>query len=583
MKRLKIVLAMIMLTLLTVSGAIQTNTTYADSYYVRVGSHNDYHHALYVKNGTTKEDVVAYCYNAHKSWPGIRDQTVIKYENATNEQFLQLASSNVRDRDHLRKKVMEVCYKGFPRNGTGLEEKYNLPDDAFRFLTQSAIWYYTDSINIEQSGIWYSYNWMMSSYPGARAAYNELINTSVELPSNYTLDLYQNSGKYQNILSTKLSKDYVPPKEYSIEFCKKDESLSGAELKGATLQVLKNDGTKVDEWTSNGSTHKIKLVAGDYIFRETNAPNDYTKVSDIKFRVEANGTISIISKTNPKDEAQVSGSKLTVVDKKIPVVYKSLSVTKKWELYGHAESEIPNSVQVQLYANNVAQGAPVTLDKSKNWSYTWDKLDSSKNYTVQEVNAPDNCVSRVEKVKDGEFVIYNAMKPELTVKKIVRDGEWADKTRQFDFNIELKDENNQPISGTFDYVIEKENGIQVSTGKLVVNNGNAQFKLAHEQKIRIKGLPLKVIYRVQEVTGENAAFVASYATKNIREQKDVPFVQITNENPDNEVTVYNTFKYIVDTGVDLNNDYTMPGAFLLITGILLFGGISVLRFRKRVK
>lgn len=582
MKRLKIVLAMIMLTLLTVSGAIQANTANADSYYVRKEQHGDYGNALYVKNHATGEDVVAYCYNVHKAWPG-REQSVIKYGDATNEQFVQLAGK-VRDPNNLKKQVMEVCYKGFPRNGTGLKEKYNLPDDAFRFLTQSAIWYYTDSINIEQSGIWVFNSWMMDYYPGARAAYNELIQTPVTLPSNYTLDLYKNtSDSLQNILSTKLSKDYVPPKEYSIEFSKKDETLSGAELKGATLQVLKSDGTKVDEWTSNGSTHKIKLVAGDYIFRETNAPTGYTKVSDIKFKVGENGIISIISKTNPKDEAQVSGSKLTVVDKKIPVVYKSLSVTKKWELYGHAESEIPNSVQVQLYANGTKQGDPVTLEKSKNWSYTWDKLDSTKEYTVQEVNTPDNCVSIVEKVKDGEFVIYNAMKPELTVKKIVRDGEWADKTRQFDFNIELKDENNQPISGTLDYVIEKEDGTQVSTGKFVVNNGYAQFKLEHEQKIRIKGLPPKVTYRVQEVTGENAAFVASYATKNIREQKDVPFVQITNENPDNEVTVYNTFKYIVDTGVDLNNNYTMPGAFLLITGILLFGGISVLRFRKRVK
>lgn len=582
MRRLKIVLAMIMLTLLTVTGAIQTNkANAAETYTVRKEQFGQLIDSLYVKDMTTGEDVVAYCYNAHKSWPGIRNQTVYKYGNASNDDFLKL-TDNPRDPTNLKKHVMEVCYKGFPRNGIGLREKYGLDNDAFRMITQTAIWYYTDSLDLQKTRFWISYDWMWTDK--AKQAYYELIQTPVTLPSNFTLDLYKNrSNSFQNILSTKLSKDYVPPKEYSIEFSKKDESLAGAELKGATLQVLKSDGTKIDEWTSNGSTHKIKLVAGDYIFRETNAPTGYTKVSDIKFKVGENGIISIISKTNPKDEAQVSGSKLTVVDKKIPVVYKSLSVTKKWELYGHAESEIPNSVQVQLYANNVAQGAPVTLDKSKNWSYTWDKLDSTKEYTVQEVNTPDNCVSRVEKVKDGEFVIYNAMKPELTVKKIVRDGEWADKTRQFDFNIELKDENNQPISGTFDYLIEKEDGTQVSTGKLVVNDGNAKFKLAHEQKIRIKGLPLKVIYRVQEVTGENAAFVASYATKNIREQKDVPFVQITNENPDNEVTVYNTFKYIVDTGVDLNNDYTMPGAFLLITGILLFSGISVLRFRKRVK
>lgn len=582
MKKLKTSIAMLILALLTITGVIQPITAYAaDSYTVRATSYGDYHKALYVKNTTTGEDVVGYCYNAHKGWPGIREQSVKKIENASNDQFLQLASGP-RDREKLRENVLGVCYKGFPRDGIGLKKKYNLSNDVFRFITQSAVWYYTDSLNIESSGIWITYSWMVDD--NARKAYNELINTPVTLPPNYTLDLYENaSSSQQNILSTKLTDDYVPPKEYSIEFSKKDDELGGAELAGATLQVLEKNGTLIKEWITNGTTQKINLVAGEYIFREKTEPNGYVKVADIYFKVEDNGKVSITSKTNNGDIAEGATGKLTVVDKKVPIVYKSLTVNKVWELYGHDGNEIPDSVQVQLYENGVVSGDPVTLKKSEGWSYTWKKLDSSKTYTVKEVTISDNWISRIEKGNDGNFTIYNSMKPELTVEKIVRDGDWADKTRKFDFRIELKDKDGNPITGNFAYVIENKEGTQLSEGNLEVKDGSGTFKLGHEQKIRIKGLPIKVTYRVEELSDANAAFTASYATVKNNEQKVCPSVQITNENTDNKVTVYNTFKYIVDTGIDLNNKYLVPGAVLIIAGILLFGGIAVFRFRKRLK
>lgn len=339
----------------------------------------------------------------------------------------------------------------------------------------------------------------------------------------------------------------------------------------------------IKEWTTNGTTQKINLVAGEYIFREKTEPSGYVKVSDIYFKVEDNGKVSIISKTNNGDIAEGATGKLTVVDKKVAIVYKSLTVNKVWELYGHDGNEIPDSVQVQLYENGVVSGDPVTLKKSEGWSYTWKKLDSSKTYTVKEVTISDNWISRIETGNDGNFTIYNSMKPELTVEKIVRDGDWADKTRKFDFKIELKDKDGNPITGNFAYVIENKEGTQLSEGNLEVKDGLGTFKLGHEQKIRIKGLPIKVTYRVEELSDANAAFTASYATVKNNEQKVCPSVQITNENTDNKVTVYNTFKYIVDTGIDLNNKYLVSGAVLIIAGILLFGGIAVFRFRKRLK
>ena len=580
MKKLKTSIAILILVLMSITGVMKPVTVYADGeYYVGKDPYEGFNHALSITDTRTGEKVVGYCYNANKPWPGWKNY-VTKIENATQDQFVQL-DGNARDKEHLKEHILSVCYKGFPRDGIGLKEKYGLDNATFRFLTQLAVWYYTDSLGMKDSAIWNTYSWMVDAK--GEQAFNELVNTAVTLPPNYTLDLYTGSSNIQNILSTKLPKDYVPPTQHSIEFSKKSDDLGGAELAGATLQVLYADGTVIEEWKTDGvNTHKIDLIAGEYIFREITQPDGYVKVSDIRFKVDDNGNVSITSKAN-NDIAQGSDKKLTVVDKKIPIVYKSLSVTKKWELYGHADSEIPDSVQVQLYADGAPYEQPVTLKKSEGWTYTWPKLDSSKTYEVKEVNTSDNYVSRIEQGADGNFTIINSMKPELTVEKIVRDGGQADKTREFDFNIQFTGEDGNPITGNFAYVKENKDGTQVSAGNLQVQNGQASFKLGHGQKIKIKGLPIKVTYRVEEVADANAAFKASYKTKNIKEQKDAPSVQITNEKTDNEVTVYNTFKDIVPTGIDLNNNYTVPGAFLMIAGSLLFGGIAVLRFRKRLK
>ena len=505
-----------------------------------------------------------------------------KYEDATNNQFVQLAGKKVRNPANLKQKVLEVCYKGFPKDGIGLKHKYSLSDDTFRFITQSAIWYYTDSLDINASAIWYTYKDDLFD-DTARKAYDELIKTEVSLPANFKLDIYKTSSdSMQNILSTRLDKDYVPPR--TIEFSKKDSALAGTELKGATLQILNKEGNKVvAQWKTDGNTHKVDLLAGDYILRETEAPDGYDRVSDISFSVtdDDGGKVSITSKKNEQDIAKAEGSKLTVVDKKKPIQYKSLTVTKEWKLYGHQQNEIPGFVEVQLYENGNQKGNSVKLENSNNWSYTWkDSIDPSKKYEVKEVTTSNNWVSSIKTGNDGNVTIYNSMKPELTVEKIVR-GDFANKTTKFKFNINFLD-NGQKINDSFDYVIEK-NGTPVSKGTLTVNNGLANFEIGHEEKIRIKGLPPEVMYSITEELDGKGTFNAKYKIGNNQEQNKCPWEIIGDGQLNNTVTVYNDYVYIPPTGIDLNNKYIMPVAFLLITGSLLFSAIAILRFRKELK
>lgn len=479
MKKLKNSIIAIALTIMCIAGVIQPMVVHAaDEYYVRKEKYGDLVNSLYVKNRTTGEDVVAYCFNATKGWPGTGDTFVTKYENATQEQFARLADKPMAD---VRQHVLEVCYKGFPRDGIGLKKKYNLDNDQFRMLTQTAVWYYTDSLDRTKTinnllGWWWTQD--------AINAYNELINTKVQLPTDYTLDLYETNSSYmQNALSTKLADNYVPP----------------------------------------------------------------------------------------KPEPQ-------------PEPTKSITVKKNWELYGHSENEIAQNVQVQLYKDDAAYGDPVTLDKGNNWSYKWDKLPETGKYSVKEVNVPAGCVSRVDAYNEatGTINVYNSMKPELVIKKEVQ-GEYGDKTKEFSFELTLTGEDGKPLNEEYPYDKLNKDGTKLSSEKLKVENGKATFTLSDSQTINLKDLPPKVHYTVSEINGDGK-YTAKYYKGETPVAGEKAEGTITNENLDNNVKVVNICQeeYRPDTGIRLNNNSILAWMGILAGGILLFGGITILHFRRRM-
>ena len=480
MKKLKNSIMAIALTIMCIAGIIQPMVVHAaDEYYVFQRQYGALVKSLYVKNAAGGDEVVAYCFNAHKGWPGVRNYSVKKYENADENVFRKLAET---PRGNFRQGVLEVCYKGFPKDATGIREKYNLPNDMFRMITQAAVWYYTDSQDMTKTSFYINRpDWWTQD---VIKAYNELISTPVQLPANYTLDLYETNSSYmQNALSTKLADNYVPP----------------------------------------------------------------------------------------KPEPQ-------------PEPTKSITVKKNWELYGHSENEIAQNVQVQLYKDDAAYGDPVTLDKGNNWSYKWDKLPETGKYSVKEVNVPAGCVSRVDAYNEatGTINVYNSMKPELVIKKEVQ-GEYGDKTKGFSFDLTLAEENGTPLNGEYPCVKLDKDGKELSSEKLKVENGKATFTLSDSQTIKLKDLPPKVHYTVSEINGDGK-YTAKYYKGETPVAGEKAEGTITNENLDNNVKVVNICQeeYRPDTGIRLNNNSILAWMGILAGGILLFGGITILHFRRRM-
>ena len=72
--------------------------------------------------------------------------------------------------------------------------------------------------------------------------------------------------------------------EVSVVIDKVDEN--GNPLAGATLQILDQEGNVLDEWISDGQSHKTLLPEGDYILHEKEAPEGYMKAADKPFTIK---------------------------------------------------------------------------------------------------------------------------------------------------------------------------------------------------------------------------------------------------------------------------------------------------------
>lgn len=92
--------------------------------------------------------------------------------------------------------------------------------------------------------------------------------------------------KIQNVITAKIQE---APKNYKVTLSKQD--VNGKELKGAIVQVLKNN-TAVKTWIT-GLEQTIELEPGDYVFKEMSAPDGYQKAANINFQVRSDGQVIV--------------------------------------------------------------------------------------------------------------------------------------------------------------------------------------------------------------------------------------------------------------------------------------------------
>ena len=212
-------------------------------------------------------------------------------------------------------------------------------------------------------------------------------------------------------------------------------NLGGTEIADAKIKIFKGDkaeGNPVESWTSEaGKSKELDLAPGTYTFHEEAAPTGYLKVTDITFKVNYDGTVTVtnVGEKDSKGEenkVETNGSTVTVTDKDddFPrkVTFSKVNIAGK-EIDG---------AKIKIFKGDKAEGAPVAswtseADKSKELNlapgiYTFHEEAAPTGYlavtditfkvnfdgTIEVLNANGNSVE----YKDGKLVITDQTEPE---------------------------------------------------------------------------------------------------------------------------------------------------------------------------
>ncbi len=386
-------------------------------------------------SSTHSNDLVAYCFNYYALRPNVegsyndnnlnvqhvsghthysRTTDVVQFlENLDNKATVFIAydpitgqpvkydssKRTVEQAEVFRNTLLKVLYNGYGSSSDGAKAiQGNATDTQFRQATQRAVYYFVNGKTDAADGYGSE----------VKRIFNALITgQGEEPPEGRTLYIYQfilpaegsytsSSGKhpsptyngkvsYQNLLTA----EFVEYPGHQVKFGKYSFGAVDGEdsLIGAEVEILKDTASQeiVSQWVTDGTEKSVYLEAGNYIFRETKAPDGYEKVPDIHFTVDSNGKVTITSVTGRtgtdySDVAKIDNNQFSIYDKEEDTSFK---VLKTWE-----DGMIPEPVTLQLQKDGVdVAGKTITLDGTETpvpWSYEWTGLDSG-NYSVREV------------------------------------------------------------------------------------------------------------------------------------------------------------------------------------------------------
>ncbi|MGV3276530.1 Cna B-type domain-containing protein [Staphylococcus hyicus] len=215
------------------------------------------------------------------------------------------------------------------------------------------------------------------------------------------------------------------------------DNQDGKRPESVTVNLLKN-GEKVDSQNVNAASN-WHYAFSDLPKYENGQMVDYTVTEDhvSDYTTTIDGTTITNTYTPGKTSA---------------------TVTKNWEDANNQDGHRPESIEVELYANDKATGQKATLSESNNWTHTWQDLDEKSNgktiqYTVKETTAVKGYETSVNNDNIGNLVITNAYTPETTKvegKKVWKDNDNQDGKRPNQIKVNLLKNGEEVDSTTVD-------------------------------------------------------------------------------------------------------------------------------------
>ena len=189
-------------------------------------------------------------------------------------------------------------------------------------------------------------------------------------------------------------------------------------------------------------------------------------------------------------------------------------------------------------------------------------------YKAEKIITPNQTqipVSDTLYIKFKNTKLYN-----LSLDKKVT-GDFGDKTKKFNFTIQLKDGAGKPVTGKYPFSgYATEDGIAAPAGgKLTFDKeGKTTLQLSHGQKITINDIPYGVSYTITEQ--KEKGYNTTYSGKN----------QTGTIQTDTSVSVVNHMEYVPPTGIGDTDTRAAGGVAAVSAGAMILL-LTVSLFRRR--
>lgn len=280
-----------------------------------------------------------------------------------------------------------------------------------------------DLPTMDANGNKYTYTVQEDAVPGYTGKTNSELSTDANGNMSYAFTL--TNSHTPSVANLKVTKTWVDggdqdglrPGSVSVDVLRSEGA--GAEQTIATLTL-----SAENNWTATLDKLPVNGPSGKYLYKVSEAKVPGYTSSVTTTQDSAGNYTFALTNTHATETTEVG-------------------VTKVWADENNVDGLRPASVQVQLFANGVAYGEPVTLSAGS-WSHTWTDLPKKANgediaYTVQEVDVPEGYTSAVTAAA-GSFTITNAHKVEKTsvfVEKVWNDDNNQDGKRASEVKVQL--------------------------------------------------------------------------------------------------------------------------------------------------
>ena len=341
-------------------------------------------------------------------------------------------------------------FSNLPKNKAGKAITYSVQEEAVAEYTAS----------------YQAYNVTNSHTPGqtshtVQKVWDDGQNQDGLRPVELKVQLYADDQKYGDEVSLTAANNWT------YTWSQLPEKAQGKAISYQAREVAVPEGYQADQPSTqagvttltNRHTPEVTSVSGTKTWKDNNN-QDGVRPERIKVNLLADGVLKASKEVSAADNWAYSFDNLPIFAAGQAVVYTitedavaeystqvegfnltnshtpgqtSLTVTKQWQDQGDQDGLRPSQIQVQLYADGVASGSPVTLTAANNWVYTWSGLAEKANgktieYSVKEVDQPSGYTSTTSQVSPGNVLIVNQHTPATT--EVKGQKTWDDANNQ---------------------------------------------------------------------------------------------------------------------------------------------------------